>query len=209
MPKKESFVVYSAMTGDIDIPRTDIPTFSEYDRFKKPVLNAKIYKVLTHLFFDVEYSIYLDGNIKLKCEPEDLLAKLEKDIAVFPNAYHTCLYEEAAYCMFHSLDDPKVIAEQVARYRAEKFPANQGLGSCGIIVRRHTPEINSLCEKWWAEICRGSTRDQISFPYVFRDKIQYFERLDPTFRNNKYFIRTGHADNSKRIFRKDIDTKVR
>jgi hypothetical protein len=51
--------------------------------------------------------------------------------------------------------------------------------------------MNALNEKWWAEICRGSSRDQISFPYVYRDKVNYLDTVDPF--DNKYFTRKGHV----------------
>lgn len=199
MSKKKFIIVYSSLVGDIDPPRDDVLTFTENRKFIKPVMGAKLYKVLPHLFLDCEYSVYIDANIKLICDPKILVDKLEKEIGVFPNPYHTNIYDEAEYCKFHSLDDPMVIEEQMIRYRKEGFN-DEKLGACGVIVRKHTPEIARLNERWWAEICRGSSRDQISFPYVYRDA-QYFERLDPLFKNNKYFIRTGHENKTTRIFR--------
>jgi hypothetical protein len=185
-------MLYTALKGTKDKPRQYIRCFGEYDRFRADVLNAKIYKVLSHLYVFDDWSVWTDANIYLKVEPKVLLEMLgDKEIGVFPNPYHTCLYQEAKYCIEHGLDDPKVILEQIKRYQEEGFPTEQGLGGCGVLVRRHTEKIKRLNEQWWAEICKGSVRDQISFPYVFRDEIKYFEKVD--FWDNKYWKRIPHG----------------
>lgn len=184
--------VYSAITGERDEPRDDVLTFGSFDKFKKPVMNAKIYKVLPHLFLDTDYSIWIDGSVTLKVEPEVLIALLEeKEIGVFTHPDRTNILEEADVCINWELGDPEIINKQLDRYRKRQFDLdNSGLGACYIVVRKHTPEINTLNEKWWAEICRGSVRDQISFPYVYKDKVKYF--IKPNSNDNEYFKRKGH-----------------
>ena len=41
-----------------------------------------------------------------------------------------------------------------------------GLVEAPVILRRHTAAIRALNEAWWAELVRGSRRDQLSFNYV-------------------------------------------
>jgi hypothetical protein len=36
----------------------------------------------------------------------------------------------------------------------------------GFIIKRNNEKVNRLMEAWWAEICRWSYRDQVSFPVV-------------------------------------------
>jgi hypothetical protein len=185
-------IVYTAITGGKDAPRDDIWCFDEYERFKDPVMNAKIYKVLPHLFFEAKYSIWIDGNIKLLVKPEQLVEMMGDmfDIAVFTHPERDCIYEEGLFCKSKGKGDPEDIDKQLARYRVEEYPERAGLGACYIIVRRHIPQMNRLCEKWWAEICAGSSRDQLSFPYIFQNKVQYLEKLPF---NNHLFTRGGHA----------------
>ncbi len=64
------------------------------------------------------------------------------------------------------LDDVETIIEQVKRYEDAGFAKNKGLYECGVIIRRHTKKVIELNNFWWAEYCRGSIRDQISFPYA-------------------------------------------
>ncbi len=185
MPK---IVVYSAICGNKDKPRNDVLCFME-DKFKDPVLSAKIYKVLPHLFLDCDYSIWIDGNITLKVPPETLIDVLEKDIAVFPHPSRDCLFDEGRFCVLNQIGNQIEILEQLKRYKG--FPNHYGLAGCGVLIRKHTDKMRRLSEQWWAEICRGSIRDQISFPYVFKDEVQYLEPID--FWDNKYWKRVQHA----------------
>ncbi len=184
--------VYSAITGGKDAPRDDVHTFTAYDNFRDPRRNAKIYKLLPHLFFDAPWTIWVDGNIVLNSSPEalvELAASKESDMAVFSHPARDCLYDEAAVCMKRGLDNPKIIKEQIDRYEREGFPRNAGLGACYIIIRKNTTKINRLNEKWWAEVCRGSVRDQISFPYVFNGTAHY---LPAQKKWNKFFTLSEH-----------------
>lgn len=159
--------VYTANIGEKDTPRSDIECFSGYSEFKNPNRNAKIYKVLPHLFMDVEYSIWIDANIDLLISPEEVIGMMTSDTMVFIHGMRDCLYNEAIACIECGQDDPSVIKSQTGRYRRSGVKEHLGLAMCGVIARRHTKEVERLNEKWWAEICRGSTRDQISFPVVF------------------------------------------
>lgn len=158
------------------------------DIFKEPRRNAKIHKVLPHLYTDADVSIWLDSNISLLIRPEDLVNEWLDDsqITVFKHFERDCIFDEAEVCKQYNLDNHKTIDDQMARYR--EYPRNRGMGECGVIVRRHTPEINMLNERWWAEICRGSSRDQLSFAYCFPN----FRKIDGNSRNHKYFKYTLH-----------------
>ena len=182
--------VYSSITDNVDPIRTDVQLFSDYDRFKEPRLNAKIYKILPHLFFDTGWSIWVDGNVLLHKSPEEYVNMVKKsgfEIGVFRHPRRNCIYVEAELCGRRNLDDPKIIEAQMQRYRQGGYKENAGLAWCGLIIRKHTANINRLNEKWWAEICTGSVRDQISFPYVFRDAVYYLPKQKRNFDSNKYF----------------------
>lgn len=154
-------MIYTAICGGKDLDRKDIKVFKEYSRFFDPRLNAKIYKILPHLFMDCEYSVWLDGNMYPLKEEKEYIALLGgNDIAVFKHPERNTTKEEADFCVLKEKD----LKENIKDYPASK------LYSCGFIIRRHTDKIKQLCEKWWAEICTGSVRDQISFGYVFKDE---------------------------------------
>jgi hypothetical protein len=186
-------VIYTAICGGYERHRDDIIVFTEngMDKFTDPVMNAKIYKVLPHRYFDVEYSIWMDGTIyPLTTKHEYVKLLGDADIAVFRHPWRKCLYDEAGPASERVPHNQKaVITEQMKRYKHEGMPKDFGMGECGMLIRRHNAVTEEFNEKWWAEICRFSRRDQLSFPYVWwkmkdRIKIQF---LDGNVRNHKLF----------------------
>jgi hypothetical protein len=160
--------------------------------------NAKIHKVLSHLYFpDKEYSLWMDGSFSIKniFSVEELIKTYLKDcdLAVFKHPRRNCVYEEAKTCIEKKLDDPIVILNQIEKYMEEGYSyLSGGLQECGIILRRHTDQIKEFNENWWEEIKNGSKRDQISFPYVVKKmnlKINYFTGFTA---KNDFFHNHGH-----------------
>lgn len=182
-------MIYTAITDGKDSPRTDIKVFSSYNKFKDPTMNAKIYKVLSHKYIKDEYSVWVDGNLTLRIS-EDACIKLlgDSDIAVFENPYRDCLFDEIDECIRLRLDTKEAL--EGCRRRYKSFPKHNGLGTCFLIIRRHTEQIKRLNEEWWAAICSGSRRDQISFPVVFAGVVKYLPKVHPF--ENEFFTRQGH-----------------
>lgn len=184
-------MIYTAVSGQRDNIRKDVKCFTAYNRFASPRMNAKIYKVLPHLFLNTQYSIWIDANLHLKVDEPELIRLLgDKEIAVFRHPYRDNVYKEAEECIKLKLDDPAVIARQMYDYKAQRIKGDN-LGACYLIIREHTERIKRLNEQWWAEICRYSSRDQLSFNKVFQD-VQLLPKTDPF--NNQYFKRVGHLN---------------
>jgi hypothetical protein len=152
---------------------------------KDPNRNAKRYKIMPHLVLPKEYgvSVWMDANLKTTKGFDELAWELIlHPIVLFRHFERNCIYEEAAVCKSMRLDDHSVIDSQMARYRSEGFPLGYGLPECNVLLRTHqSPETITLMETWWAEICRGSRRDQLSFMYCvwqtgLRDKLHILDR---------------------------------
>lgn len=180
---------YSAVTNNYSpiVFNGDLLFYGK-DLFKHSRRNSKIYKVLPHMFLSNHtWSVWVDANIRLNISPGELVSIAKKDVLVFRHPDRNCLYEEAQVCIDAGLDDKQTILEQTQRYRNERFPLEAGLAICGVLVRKNTEKVRRLNELWWTEICCGSHRDQISFPYVFRD-VQYIEGVN-CYEPNQYFTR--------------------
>ncbi len=162
--------VYTSVTNGKDkiADKTALAFIDSYDKFTDQRRNSRIQKILPHLYMSSEYSIYIDGNIKLLKSPEELIEKHLKDhdIAVYKHPTRDCLYDEAIKCAVKGLDSVETIIEQAKAYEDAGFPKHVGLAECGIIFRRHTDKVREFNEAWWAEYCRYSCRDQISFMYA-------------------------------------------
>lgn len=157
--------VYTSFTPGYDAERDDILRLTA-----SVLMDTKISKICPHRFLNDEITVWVDGNIYLNT---DNLAAIEQelktaDIVVMAHPHRKCIYDEAAFCLEHGIGDRQAIETQVAVYRSKRYPENAGLYGCGVIARRHTDQINGLCDEWFWHVTEYSKRDQISFPYVFR-----------------------------------------
>lgn len=114
-----------------------------------------------------DLSIYIDPNVQIKAPLRALAvaAMRWRPIAIPPHPATRCLYREAEKCVRLERDDPRVVREQVARYRRAGFPEDYGLSENSFIVRRDCAETRALGELWQREHSAGSERDQLSLMY--------------------------------------------
>lgn len=139
------------------------------DKFVRPVMNAKIHKVLGHKYCDTEYIVWMDGNVKLKQDPHELVKLMGKnDMAFFKHPGWNSVYTEADACIKLNKGKMSEIAEQMQDYIKKGYELEGNHCEMTAFIRRNDPKTNLLFEQWWAEICRYSNRDQISFPIVFK-----------------------------------------
>lgn len=133
------------------------------DLFRDPVRNAKIHKILPHLFFpEYDYSLWIDGTLEL-ADPAPLL--VERHLAGYEAVFgqhpvHRSLSDETEACEREVLDDPAIVRSQLAAETTDKSGDAFPLASA--ILRRHTENVARFNTAWWAAICRWSRRDQLS-----------------------------------------------
>lgn len=165
--------IYTSITFGKDNPRKDIKVFPDYEKFKSPVLNAKIYKILAHKFLNTDISIWVDGNIYPLVLPQKLVEEWlgDADMAVFEHNHHWTIHQEVEVIRKMFKSRPWIYEEvkkQVEHYKEIGFPLDTQLSMCGVLIRRHIPLVERFNEAWWAEICRWGQRDQISFLVVLK-----------------------------------------
>lgn len=126
-------------------------------------------KINVHeIFPQYDYSIYVDGNIKIISDIAMCLADIKRSgMAVSGKSSSLCTYVEALRCIGTQKDDKVKITRQIERYYREGMPRYFGEFLCNVLVRDHTnPVCRRLMRDWWNEVYKESKRDQISFPYV-------------------------------------------
>ena len=141
-----------------------------------------------------DFYIWIDGNYTLKMAPREIcsevLADPSADIAAFRHRRRTCVYSEAREVLRHRLDHPALVRAQIAAYRQQGFPADAGLCEMGAFVLRNSPRSLQLSLAWWEQICRYSSRDQLSFPYAVRQSGAHVATIDDaSVVRNPYFHR--------------------
>ena len=170
----ENIIPYTAITNSKDKPRTDIKVFSKYNKFKDPVMNAKIYKILPHKFLDCNISVWMDGNIYLIKPIEDVIKGWlgDNDIAFFRHYKSKDLDWELKWIKYVWRGRNRKVYEeaikQVEHYKKIGLPKQKDMAMGGFIIRRHIPLVKQFNEAWWSEICKWGQRDQLSLPMILK-----------------------------------------
>lgn len=151
---------------DIDVPGWRfVKVASEPD----PLLQCKRYKLRPHLAFpEAAQTLWIDSRITLRHDPRKVTQA--GDFCVSPHRMRTNITDEAQEIIRLRRADPVKIARQLEAYKADGFdtPANPQtrLAEVGAMLRRHTPAMVEVCERWHAEVLKHSPRDQMSLDYV-------------------------------------------
>lgn len=172
-------ITYSCNVGDHDNPIKDGRLYLEGgNKCNSDRLNARMVKVLPHLFLpEHDYSIWVDANIELLVTPKELIELMEDyECMVFKHPERENINQEIKACGSRDTEKNK-------DYHKDKSGL---LAACGVVVRKNTETVNRLNEQWWAEICRGSLRDQLSFPYTLGTISKYIETEWKRPFNSKY-----------------------
>lgn len=181
-------IIYSSVSGDYDDKISDRIYIEPSDRFNTHRMNTRIIKVLSHKFIkDADYTIWLDSNLKLNIDPLYLLEYFDyPKIGIFSHTRNT-INEEIKACS--SLDTPERL-----NYHKDK----PGKLACSfLIVRKNCEEVNKLNEAWWAEVCAGSSRDQLSFPYTLGTIATYKALPNNNYQKNSMWERLSHKKHIK------------
>ena len=155
----ENIIVYSCHVGKRDTPVEDGRFYVKgSDKFNSDRMNAKAPKILPHLYLPKhDYSIWVDANLELKVTKEELIEELgDYHCMVLKHRDRIHINDEITECK--GLDSIENL-----EYHRNKSGV---LGLCGLIIRKNSELCNQYNERWWAEICRGRSRDQLSFPYT-------------------------------------------
>ena len=153
-------------------------------------------KILQHRYLpEYDISIWVDANMDVKGNLNDYLKNFDfNKYSVFipEHPARKCIYKEKTACVSLKKitgDGIKLADKQMARYKAEKFPENDGLVQTNIVIRKHNTEYcKKLMELWWNELKDYSHRDQLSFNYaLWKNGKEKFKYLGKTTCNSKTF----------------------
>tara|TARA_R100000995_G_scaffold35157_1_gene15982 strand:- start:1417 stop:2163 length:747 start_codon:yes stop_codon:yes gene_type:complete len=225
-PKNVDFVCFTDnknLKSDVWDVRYCIPYYYNYGLKNPSVRNARKYKALPHRFLsDYEYSIWVDGNATCRGDVNTLVDDYLKqyNMAVYDKMScvldpWNCIYEEANRIFWFGQrnlkldptkgikafkDDPELIKKQCIKYQNEGFPAEIGLLSAMVLVRRHNEsDVIKVGEMWWEEMKYHSHLDQMSFNYVAWKQNFKFNWIKEDVRNCTHFKNMGvHKDQRKK-----------
>ena len=192
----KKIAIYSCITGNYDDvldplvieDNCDYILFTNNDRIKSDVWkirkipdailelkdNAKINRyVKLHpkkLLKEYDYSIYIDGNIKIISNISTFIDKIndKTGLAIHRHTHNTCIFQEVNDCIAYGKGNKKNLKEQVNKYKKEGFPKEYGILQCNVLVSDlNNANSEKIFNAWWDEYFTSqSGRDQIALPYV-------------------------------------------
>jgi hypothetical protein len=141
-----------------------------------PRREARKYKILSHKYIEDTITLWIDGSKFIKSNPFPWIKKALGycDVHIPSHPIRNCIYEEAIRCLQVRKGNPLLIKQQVDRYKAEKYPKNNGMVHSTVVLRNRTPDTIKLEKIWWEELSKGCVRDQVSFNYaVWKSNVKY------------------------------------
>ncbi|GAG85720.1 unnamed protein product, partial [marine sediment metagenome] len=169
--------------------------------FVDPRRNARYHKILPHEYFDdYDVTCWIDGSMEVKASLPYLIETWLPgyDCVVFKHPDRTCVYDEATVVKGKGYDHADVIDRQMAKYKDEGYPKNNGLSETKIVMRYNTPEITKFNKLWFYELTTGSLRDQLSFDYCAWKTGLKVNRVPPMQEGQKGFVYYKHAKKEKK-----------
>jgi hypothetical protein len=194
----DDFTRYICFTNVPNLPRVYPWEYRPIYDVGEPCRTARVPKILPHLMLpeDAEYSVYHDGNFQLRMDPRRMIDELLSggiQWAAHRHPCRNCIYEEGELLVREGIGTRELVEAEIGRYRAAGFPEKQGLWANGLLVRRHTPETNSLNERWWKLYSEGCERDQLSFPVARRECDVTVRTIDENVWASTYILFRWHA----------------
>lgn len=136
-----------------------------------PKMLARYLKMHPHEFLsDYDYSIYVDGCMKIIGNFSDFIATYRKKSGMicFPHHESKDLLEEAANIIDNNRGSQDELVAQIHRYQTEGYVGKGFVIESGCLVREHYDEsLHKVMDDWWNELCKYEHgRDQMSFDYA-------------------------------------------
>uniref|UniRef100_A0A1J3D3P7 TOD1/MUCI70 glycosyltransferase-like domain-containing protein n=1 Tax=Noccaea caerulescens TaxID=107243 RepID=A0A1J3D3P7_NOCCA len=172
-------------------------------------LNGKIPKMLSHrLFPNAKYSIWVDSKSQFRRDPlgvlDALLWRTNSVFAISEHGARSSVYDEAKAVVKKHKATPEEVQVQINQYRNDKLPEDKrfngkkALSEASVIVREQTPLTNLFMCLWFNEVVRYTSRDQLSFPYVFwRLKVLKNVNMFPVCTRKDLVNSMGHVRKAK------------
>ena len=170
------------------------------------VKKQRYMKINPHLYLsEYELSIWVDGNVNVKGDLNELLDEVLTDgysVYIPQHPVRNCIYDEARAVVSMKKDTATNVNQQIDRYKNEGFPKNYGLLQSNIMLRIHNhKDCIRLMETWWDELKDNSHRDQLSFNYALWKnediKVVYLDKY--IYKSEWFFWNSKHKGDKKKL----------
>ena len=192
--KQKKIAIYTCITGDYDdvqeplfcnenvdyilftnnnkltSSKWKIIKINNKDNLNNILLNRYV-KMHPHEFLqNYDYSIYIDGNIKLYSDLTSYINRINNEygIAFHKHSYRNKLSSELKACKILKKGNIDLLEKQINNYYKQGMPDDFGLVEATIIAcDLKSSKAKRVLKEWWDEFIKSkSLRDQISIPYI-------------------------------------------
>lgn len=176
----------------------ELPSIPHY--VESLVMENRYIKLHPHEYFpEYDYSLYIDGNVRVIGDVCSLLCNTNNDtgLAFHRHRQRKSVYYEAEVCKLLGKGNKKYIDIQMNKYKNAGFPENFGLYEATVIATDlSNPNAERLYNIWWSELLETkSGRDQLSLPYIiWKSGFEYEQvgNLGNDLYSNKIFQIVAH-----------------
>lgn len=132
--------------------------------------NAKIFKILPELFIPgYDYYFWVDASHDVIANPLEIISQYFYNQSVFGLFKHrerACVYEEGKILKKIGFDHNELITSQIKYFKKRGYPPKNGLFELSAFFKINTHQSTTASIRWWEIICKYSSRDQISLPFI-------------------------------------------
>lgn len=183
----------SSDVWDIRLVEPDLP----------PALTNRRFKFFPHEYLpDYDYSVYVDGNVKILQTVNELVSAWMDETAILLYAHpsNTSLRAEAESCIRKGKAGEDAVRSQVARYEEEGFPTDTRLPSNTILIRDNTASgMQQAMNDWWEELQKETQRDQLSLLYALWKNDQDYTIIPAAEREARFDVYSHKPHGLKRF----------
>lgn len=112
-------------------------------------------------------TVYVDGSIEINIDLNKLMNNVAADLTFIDHPDRNTLHEEAEAVKRLKKALPVEVDKQIQAYKNNGFDLKKkGLPACGVIIRKHTPTINTFCAEWYKQVELHTKRDQLSLQFT-------------------------------------------
>lgn len=135
-----------------------------------PRRDAKLPKMLGWLLVPgYDYYIWQDSVMEVRADPQRLVSiylRGNVDMALWRHPERDCVYDEIQAVIDQSKDDPAQAQAAGHWLRSQDYPEHNGLFEMSSFVYPNSRKVQQAMLAWWELVCKLSSRDQITWPYV-------------------------------------------
>lgn len=131
---------------------------------------SRFVKMHPHVLLpDYDIAIYIDSNIMLigdLARPLATFMNMDASLGAVQHPFRENIYQEIEACIAYRKDAPAAMVAQVKPYYREGFTHSDLVEANLLFFKLSDQKLTKFLSRWWAEMERGSKRDQLSFNYA-------------------------------------------